>query len=47
MILKSEEARPERSEVGLEVKLWLKGVKLQERPPPPENPVTNIPRTES
>jgi DUF1365 family protein len=29
------------------LKLWLKGVKLQERPPPPENPVTNIPRTES
>jgi DUF1365 family protein len=29
------------------LKLWLKGVKLQQRPPPPENPVTVIPRTES
>jgi len=29
------------------LKLWLKGVKLQQRPPPPETPVTNIPRTES
>jgi DUF1365 family protein len=29
------------------LKLWLKGVKLQQRPPPPENPVTVIPRSES